>query len=110
MSGRAEARSLTAMDQKAPKETTAETSKDQVGSTQRNAVRTALLVLCLCFTLAVLGRGLSESFTVFLKPISENLGWDRAQAVSIYSLTRLVSGMTAPLVGRLFDHSGPRVV
>ncbi|MCA1513217.1 MFS transporter [Bradyrhizobium sp. NBAIM01] len=91
-------------------ETTAETSKDRIGSTRRDAVRTALVVLGLCFTLAVLGRGLSESFTVFLKPISESLGWDRAQAVSIYSLTWLVSGLTAPLVGRLFDHSGPRLV
>ncbi|MHC2395923.1 sugar phosphate permease [Bradyrhizobium barranii subsp. barranii] len=73
-------------------------------------MRTALIVLGLCFTLAVLGRGLSESFTVFLKPISENFGWDRAQVVSIYSLTWLISGLTAPLVGRLFDHSGPRIV
>lgn len=98
------------MDQNTPKGTLAETSKEQVGGTGRDAVRIALVVLGLCFTLAVLGRGLSESFTVFLKPISENLGWDRAQAVSIYSLTWLVSGLTAPLVGRLFDHSGPRIV
>jgi MFS family permease len=94
------------MDQKTPKEAAGE----QVASDQREAVRTALVVLALCFTLAVLGRGLSESFTVFLKPISENFGWDRAQVVSIYSLTWLISGLTAPLVGRLFDHSGPRIV
>ncbi|MFT4116455.1 MFS transporter [Bradyrhizobium sp.] len=86
------------------------TPKEQIAATQRDAVRTALVVLALCFMLAVLGRGLSESFTVFLKPISENFGWDRAQVVSIYSLTWLVSGLTAPLVGRLFDHSGPRIV
>jgi MFS family permease len=94
------------MDQNTPKET----AKEHVPATQQGAVRTALVVLALCFTLAVLGRGLSESFTVFLKPISENFGWDRAQVVSIYSLTWLVSGLTAPLVGRLFDHSGPRIV
>lgn len=72
--------------------------------------RVALNVLALCFVLSVLGRGLSDSFTVFLKPISENFGWDRAQVVSVYSLTWLASGLTAPLVGRLFDRSGPRVV
>src|SRR6478736_2365472 len=98
------------MDQNTPKTTTAEASKEHAASTQRKAARTALVVLALCFTLAVLGRGLSESFTVFLKPISENFGWDRAQVVSIYSLTWLVSGLMAPLVGRLFDHSGPRIV
>src|ERR1700731_3960067 len=70
----------------------------------------ALNVLALCFALSVLGRGLGDSFTVFLKPISEDFGWDRAQAVSIYSLTWLAGGLTAPLVGRLFDRSGPRTV
>src|SRR6266513_1842530 len=72
--------------------------------------RVALNVLALCFALSVLGRGLGESFTVFLKPIAENFGWDRAEVVSIYSLTWLAGGLMAPLVGRLFDRSGPRTV
>jgi MFS family permease len=72
--------------------------------------RMAMVVLSLCFALAVLGRGLSESFTVFLKPISQNFGWDRAEVVSVYSLTWLASGLMAPLVGRVFDRSGPRAV
>jgi MFS family permease len=73
-------------------------------------VRTALNVLALCFALSVLGRGLVESFTVFLLPISETFGWDRAQVVSVYSLTALAGGLAAPMVGRLFDRSGPRIV
>ena len=72
--------------------------------------RVALNVLALCFTLALIGRGLGESFTVFLKPISESFGWDRAQVVSVYSLTWLAGGLTAPVVGRLFDRYGPRTV
>ena len=72
--------------------------------------RVALSVLALCFTLSVLGRGLGESFTVFLKPISESFGWDRAEVVSVYSLSALAGGLAAPLVGRLFDRSGPRIV
>jgi MFS family permease len=72
--------------------------------------RVALNVLALCFALSVLGRGLGESFTVFLKPISVSFGWDRAQVVSVYSLTALAGGLAAPLVGRLFDRSGPRTV
>ena len=72
--------------------------------------RVALNVLALCFALSVLGRGLGESFTVFLKPISESFGWDRAQVVSVYSLSWLTGGLTAPLIGRLFDRSGPRTV
>src|SRR5580700_3155888 len=72
--------------------------------------RVALVVLALCFALAVLGRGLAESFTVFLKPISESFGWDRAQVVSVYSLSALAGGLASPLIGRLFDYSGPRSV
>ncbi|HEY5964718.1 MAG TPA: MFS transporter, partial [Xanthobacteraceae bacterium] len=72
--------------------------------------RIALNVLALCFVLALLGRGLSDSFTVFLKPISESFGWDRAQVVSVYSLTWLAGGLMAPVIGRLFDRFGPRTV
>ncbi|MDH8378183.1 MFS transporter, partial [Klebsiella pneumoniae] len=67
-------------------------------------------VLALCFALSVLGRGLGESFTVFLLPISQSFGWDRAEVISIYSLAALAGGLAAPLIGRLFDHSGPRMV
>src|SRR5260370_16642356 len=74
------------------------------------SARVALNVLALCFALSVLGRGLGESFTVFLKPISESFGWDRAQVVSVYSLAALAGGLVAPLVGRLFDPSGPRTL
>jgi MFS family permease len=79
-------------------------------TTPMKPARVAINVLALCFALSVLGRGLGESFTVFLKPISEDFGWDRAQVVSVYSLIWLAGGLTAPLVGRLFDHSGPRTV
>jgi MFS family permease len=90
------------MDQKAPRE--------DVLAKPAKPARVALNVLALCFALSVLGRGLSESFTVFLLPISENFGWDRAQVVSVYSLSALAGGLAAPLVGRLFDRSGPRAV
>jgi MFS family permease len=90
------------MDQNAPRETPV--------TEPPKPARVALNVLALCFALSVLGRGLGDSFTVFLKPLSEDFGWDRAQAVSVYSLTWLAGGLTAPLVGRLFDRSGPRTV
>jgi MFS family permease len=67
-------------------------------------------VLALCFALALVGRGLGESFTVFLKPIASDFGWDRAQIISAYSLTWLSGGLMAPVVGRLLDRSGPRTV
>lgn len=90
------------MNKNAPRE-------DKLAQPMRPA-RTALHVLALCFALSVLGRGLGESFTVFLLPISESFGWDRAQVVSVYSLTALAGGLASPLIGRLFDYSGPRSV
>jgi MFS family permease len=90
------------MDDNAPRE--------NAPTTPLRPARTALNVLALCFALSVLGRGLGESFTVFLLPISESFGWDRAQVVSVYSLTALAGGLASPLIGRLFDYSGPRCV
>ena len=76
----------------------------------RTTQHTGLAVLSVCFTLSVLGRGFGESFTVFLLPISQSFGWDRAEVVSIYSLTAQCGGLASPLIGRLFDRSGPRAV
>ncbi len=90
------------MDKNAPPEDTL--------TTPPRLARVALNVLALCFALSVLGRGLGESFTVFLKPIAESFDWDRAQVVSVYSLTALAGGLASPLIGRLFDYSGPRSV
>jgi len=72
--------------------------------------RLAFVVLGLAFLLMTLSRGMSETFTVFLLPISIEFGWDRAQTVSVYSIGALSVGLAAPFVGRLFDHSGPRAV
>ena len=86
------------------------TPPEETLATPLQPARVALNVLALCFVLSVIGRGLGESFTVFLKPISDSFGWDRAEVVSIYSLSALAGGLAAPLIGRLFDRSGPRAV
>jgi len=72
--------------------------------------RLAFVVLGLAFLMMALGRGIAETFTVFLLPISTAFDWDRAQTVSVYSIGALCTGLAAPFVGRLFDHSGPRTV
>src|ERR1700721_3373157 len=86
------------------------TSREEMLTKPRKPARVALNVLALCFALSVIGRGLGESFTVFLKPISESFGWDRAQVVSVYSLAARAGGLASPLIGRLFARPGPRAV
>jgi MFS family permease len=98
------------MDEKTPREAPRKMPGEDIGAKPLKPARVALNVLALCFALSVLGRGLGESFTVFLKPISESFGWDRAQVVSVYSLSALAGGLASPLIGRLFDYSGPRSV
>jgi MFS family permease len=56
------------------------------------------------------GRGLGDTYAVFLLPLERDLGWTRSELTSVYSIYLLVNGCTAPLVGLLFDRLGPRWV
>jgi len=58
----------------------------------------------------MLGRGLGDTYAVFLLPLEREFGWSRSQLTSVYSVFLLVSGFTAPLIGLLFDRAGPRLV
>jgi MFS family permease len=67
-------------------------------------------VLAACFVLNMLGRGMGDTYAVFLLPLERAFGWTRSQATGVYSIYLLVNGFTAPLVGLLFDRLGPRWV
>src|SRR5687768_591131 len=56
------------------------------------------------------GRGLADSYAVFLLPLEREFGWTRSQLTGVYSVYLLVNGFTAPLVGLVFDRLGPRWV
>jgi MFS family permease len=56
------------------------------------------------------GRGLGDTYAVFLLPLERELGWTRSELTSVYSIYLLVNGCTAPLVGLVFDRLGPRWV
>src|SRR5687768_879728 len=56
------------------------------------------------------GRGLADSYAVFLLPLEREFGWTRSQLTGVYSVYLLVNGFTAPLVGLVFDRFGPRWV
>lgn len=58
----------------------------------------------------MVGRGIGDSFMVFVLPLSEEFGWKRAEVASVYSAFLVVTGLSAPLTGMLIDRWGPRVV
>ena len=67
-------------------------------------------MLATCFALNMLGRGLGDTYAVFLLPLEREYGWSRSELTSVYSVFLLVSGFTAPMIGILFDRIGPRLV
>ena len=56
------------------------------------------------------GRGLGDTYAVFLLPLEREFGWSRSEVTGVYSIYLLVNGFTAPLVGLAFDRLGPRWV
>ena len=72
--------------------------------------RTAASVLAACFTLNMFGRGVGDTYAVFLLPLEREFHWTRSELTSVYSIYLLVNGFTAPFVGLAFDRLGPRWV
>lgn len=60
-----------------------------------------------CFILSAASRGTTETFAVFLLPLSAEFGWERAGAASIYGVFMLCFGLGGVLAGRVFDVLGP---
>jgi len=67
-------------------------------------------VLAACFALNMFGRGLGDTYAVFLLPLEREFGWSRSELTSVYSIYLLVNGFTAAMVGLVFDRLGPRWV
>lgn len=68
------------------------------------------LALLLGFLFNVAGRGVGDTYIVFLLPLGAEFGWNRSEISSVYSVYMLSTGLSAPFVGMLFDRWGPRVV
>jgi len=67
------------------------------------------LVLALAFLFTLAGRGLADSYIVFQLPLAAELGLNRSETSSVYSLLMIVGALAAPLVGMLYDRHGPRI-
>jgi MFS family permease len=63
-----------------------------------------------CLVMAAVGRGMGETYAVFLLPITAEMGWERAGVVSVFAAFITSMGLFSPLSGHLFDRFGSRFV
>ena len=63
-----------------------------------------------CLIMAAVGRGMGDTYAIFLLPLSQDLGWDRSNIASIYAVYIGAMGVFSPLSGYLFDRFGSRFI
>lgn len=66
-------------------------------------------ILALMFVMNTLGRGVTETFAVFLLPVQKGLDVSRAEITATYSIYMLVFGLAAPIAGQMVDRIGVRI-
>lgn len=81
-----------------------------ISAPRPNHRRIGLLLIVLCFALGGIARGTVDAFAVFVLPIGQEFGVDRAAVTGIYAIVMLGIGFGGPLVGLLVDRFGPRVL
>ncbi len=69
-----------------------------------------VLVVALAITETVSFGVLLYSFTIFVKPMQEELGWSSAQITGANGLAWLVSAIVGVWLGRVLDQYGPRLL
>lgn len=74
----------------------------------RKAVENRWWVVFGCFVALMVNNGVISNFTfsVFLKPVTEELGWGRATITSAMFLAGVVAAFVTPVVGKLMDVYG----
>jgi MFS family permease len=68
------------------------------------------LIVGVAFVTMAIGVSARTSFSLLLPPIIDELGWERGLAAGAFSFGFLVSAGLSPIVGRLMDRHGPRLV
>ncbi len=69
-----------------------------------------LAIVSLTFVMNTVGRGVTETFAVFLLPVQKEFGVSRADIASTYSIYMLGYALAAPLAGQIVDRLGARAV
>src|SRR5687768_8332572 len=68
------------------------------------------VLVAVAFVTMALGVNARTAFSLLFPPILGEFGWPRATTAGAFSFGFLVSAVLGPLLGRLMDRFGPRVV
>jgi MFS family permease len=68
------------------------------------------LIICIAFVTMAIGVTARTAFSLLMPPLIDEYGWDRGLAAGAFSFGFLVSAVLSPIVGRVMDARGPRVV
>lgn len=76
---------------------------------ERTSAAFLSMLIGFAFLMNTLGRGVTETFAVFLLPVEAALGATRSEITATYSIYMLVHGIAAPFAGQLVDRFGARL-
>jgi MFS family permease len=68
------------------------------------------LIIGVAFVTMAIGVSARTAFSLLMPPLIDEFGWDRGLAAGAFSFGFLVSAILSPIVGRVIDTRGPRIV
>jgi MFS family permease len=68
------------------------------------------IVVAIVFFAGLTSAGVRSAAAIFIVPLENEFGWNRAAIAAAVSINLLLFGVAAPISGRLIDHYGPRIV
>jgi MFS family permease len=68
------------------------------------------IIVAVAFVAMAMGVNARTAFSLLLPPILSEFGWDRSVTAGAFSFGFLVSAFGSPLLGRLMDLKGPKLV
>ncbi|MEJ7607667.1 MAG: MFS transporter, partial [Bryobacteraceae bacterium] len=69
-----------------------------------------VVMAAFCGVMVSFGSLLVFTFSVFLKPLSQEFGWSRENISSAFGIAAMTVALCSPVLGRLLDRYGPRPV
>lgn len=68
------------------------------------------LIIAIAFVTMAVGVSSRTAFSLLLPPLIDEFGWERGLAAGAFSFGFLVSAVLGPIIGRVVDRHGPRIV